>query len=324
MARVAVIERTGGPEVIQWATRDLPPPGPGEVRVRHTAVGLNFIDTYHRSGLYPLPLPTGLGGEAAGVVEALGEGVDGLAVGDRVATYGPAMGAYASERNVAAAGLFKLPEAIPDEVAAAVLLKGCTAEFLAERCGKVQPGWTVLVHASAGGVGSLLVQWLKHLGATVIGTAGSAEKAERARAAGADHVILYKQEDIAARVREITGGAGVPVVFDGTGKASWEASLKSAARRGLVISYGNASGPVEGVNLAVLNNHGSLFVTRPKLYDYYATPEDRAAGVGRLFELIAAGVIRPEIGQRFPLEAAADAHRAIEAGETVGSTLLIP
>lgn len=324
MARVAFIERTGGPDVIQWADRTLPPPGKDEVRVRHTAIGLNFIDTYYRSGLYPAPLPSGLGSEAAGVVEAVGDGVTALSPGDRVVTYGPGLGAYATERNIAASSLYKLPDAIPDDIAAATFLKGCTAEFLVERCGRVQPGWTVLVHAAAGGVGHLLVQWLKHIGATVIGTVGSPQKAERARAAGADHVILYKQEDITARVRELTGGRGVPLVIDGVGKESWPASLASTAPRGLIISFGNASGPVEGVNLATLNQHGSLFVTRPKLYDYYATPEDRQAGSTRLFDLLAEGVLTAEIGQRFALEEAAQAHRAIEAGETIGATVLLP
>ncbi|MCW4463174.1 quinone oxidoreductase [Sphingomonas sp. BT-65] len=324
MARVAVIEKTGGPEVIEWVERDLPPPGPGEVRVRHTAVGLNFIDTYHRSGLYPVPLPSGLGSEAAGVIEAVGEGVASLAPGDRVATFGPGMGAYASERNVPAEILVKLPDAISDEIAAAVMLKGCTAEYLIERAAKVQAGMTVLVHAAAGATGQLLVQWLKHLGASVIGTVGSAEKAARARSIGADHVIEYKSEDIAERVREITGGAGVPVVLDGVGGSTWEASLKSAARRGLIVSFGNAGGPVEGVNLGVLSRHGSLFVHRPTLWDYYVTPAERATGVARLFELVASGVLNVEIGQRFALEDAAEAHRAIAAGETMGATLLVP
>lgn len=324
MARIAQISRTGGPEVIEWIDRDLPPPGPGEVRMRTTAAGLNFIDTYHRSGLYPVPLPSGLGLEAAGEVTAVGPGVETLAPGDRVVTWGPTLGAYATERNLPAAHLFRLPEAIDDETAAAALLKGCTAEFLIERCARVQPGWTVLVHAAAGGVGLLLVQWLKHVGATVVGTVGTAEKAERARAAGADHVLLSREEDVAARVREITGGEGAPVVFDGVGAATWEPSLAATRRRGLVISYGNASGPVEGVKLATLNQHGSLFVTRPKMHDYYATPEESAAGVARLFDLIAAGVLRPEIGQRFALENVAEAHRQLEAGKTQGSTVLIP
>lgn len=324
MARTAYIERTGGPEVIQWSDHELPAPGDGEVRVRHTAIGLNFIDTYFRSGLYQIPLPSGLGSEAAGVVEAVGPGVSGLKPGDRVATFGPVRGAYATERNVAASLLFKLPDAISDEIAAAASLKGCTAEFLVERCGKAQPGWTVLVHSAAGGVGQLVVQWLKHIGVTVIGTVGSAEKMAQARANGADHVILYREEDVAARVRDITDGRGVPLVIDGAGKDSWQASLASAAPRGLIISFGNSSGPVEGVALATLNQHGSLFVTRPKLYDYYSTPEDRSAGYARLLDLLAKGVLRPVIGQRFALKDAAEAHRLVESGKTIGATLLLP
>lgn len=324
MARIARISRTGGPEVIEWIEQELAPPGPGEVRIRTTAAGLNFIDTYHRSGLYPVALPSGLGLEAAGVVTAIGPDVHQFAPGDRVATLGPGLGAYATERNLPAAHLFRLPDAIDDETAAAALLKGCTAEFLVERCARVQPGWTVLVHAAAGGVGQILLQWLKRVGAVVIGTVGSEAKVARARAAGADHVLLSREADIARQVRAITGGDGVPVVFDGVGAATWQASLASARRRGLIISYGNASGPVEGVNLATLNQHGSLFVTRPKLQDYYATPEERADGAARLFELIATGALRPEIGQRFALEDAAEAHRQLEAGETQGSTVLIP
>jgi NADPH2:quinone reductase len=324
MPHLAQITRTGGPEVIEWVERDLPAPGAGEVRMRTTAAGLNFIDTYHRSGLYPVPLPSGLGLESAGVVTAVGPGVKDFAPGDRVAAWDAGLGAYATERNVPADRLFRLPDAIDDETAAAALLKGCTVEFLIERCARVEPGWTVLVHAAAGGVGQLLVQWLKHIGATVIGTVGSEEKAERARAAGADHLLLSRRDDIAARVREITGGAGVPVVFDGVGAATWQASLAATRRRGLVISYGNASGPVEGVKLAALNQHGSLFVTRPRMGDYYVTAEERQAGTARLLDLIIAGALRPEIGQRFALEDVAEAHRRLEAGETQGSTVLLP
>jgi NADPH:quinone reductase len=324
MARAARIERTGGPEVIQWVDVDVAAPGPGEVRMRNTAVGLNFIDTYFRSGLYPTPLPGGLGSEAAGVVEAVGEGVTTLQPGDRVATFGPPIGAYATERNVPAASLFKLPDHISDETAAAALLKGGTVEFLVERCAKVQPGWTVLVHAAAGGVGQIAVRWLKAIGAKVIATVGTQAKVELAKAAGADHVLLSREDDIAARVREITGGEGVEVVLDGVGKATWDASLASTRRRGLIVSFGNASGPVEGVALGALARAGSLFVTRPTMFDYYVTPEERAAGSERLFEMLRTGAISVDIGQRFALEDAADAHRALEAGETTGSTLLMP
>jgi len=324
MARMARIERTGGPEVIEWVDVNVPPPGPGEVRMRNTAVGLNFIDTYHRSGLYPVELPSGLGGEAAGVVEAVGVGVTGLAPGDRVATFGPGLGAYSTERNVKASTLFKLPDDVSDEIAAAALLKGGTVEFLIERCAKVQPGWTVLVHAAAGGVGQIAVQWLKAIGATVIATVGNRDKAVLAQQAGADQVLLSREEDIAARVREITGGAGVDVVLDGVGKATWKASLASTKRRGLVVSFGNASGPVEGVNIGELARAGSLFVSRPTMFDYYVTAEERAHGSERLFEMLRSGAVRVSIGQRFSLEDAADAHRALEAGTTTGSTILIP
>ena len=322
MARAVVMERTGGPEVIAWVDVKLPDPAAGEVRMRNTAVGLNFIDIYHRSGVYPLKMPSGLGTEAVGVIEAVGEGVTGFAVGDRVGTFGPALGAYATARNVSAAALLPLPDDVDDTTAAALLLKGCTTEFLVERCAKVQAGQTVLVHAAAGGVGHLLVGWLKAIGATVIGTVGSAEKAAQATAAGADHVILHKTEDVAARVREITGGAGVPVVFDGIGMATWDISLASAAPRGLIVSYGNAGGRVTGVDIGSLATKGSLFVTRPTLFHYYVTPAERRDGTARLFEMLREGAIVPEIGQTYPLEDVAEAHRALEAGETRGATVL--
>lgn len=323
MTRTARIDRIGGPEVIEWIDIDLPAPGPGEIRMRNTVVGLNFIDIYFRSGVYPANLPCGLGSEAAGVVEAIGEGVTGLAVGDRVGTFGPTPGAYSSARNLAAATVFKLPDDIDDRTAAAVLLKGCTAEFLVERCARVESGQAVLVHAAAGGVGHLLVGWLKAVGATVIGTVGSEEKAAQVRAAGADHVILYKQEDTAARVREITDGAGVPIVLDGVGMSTWETSLACASRRGLIVSYGNAGGKVIGVDLGILSTRGSLFVTRPTLFSYYVTPEERQAGVERVFAMLRSGAIKLAIGQTFALEDAADAHRALAAGETSGSTILL-
>lgn len=323
MERMARIEATGGPEVIQWVDVALPPPGPGEVRMRNTAVGLNFIDTYHRSGLYPVPLPSGLGGEAAGRVEAVGEGVADFAVGDRVATFGPGLGAYSTARNVPAKTLFALPDDISDETAAAALLKGATVEFLVERCARVEPGWTVLVHAAAGGVGQIAVRWLKAIGATVLATVGNPDKVALAREAGADHVLVSRGEGVADWVGGITGGAGVEVVFDGVGKASWEGSLASVRRRGLVVSFGNASGPVEGVALGALARAGSVYVTRPTMFDYYVTPEERAAGSSRLFQMLRSGAVRADIGQRFALEGAADAHRALEAGKTTGSTVLV-
>ncbi|WP_426258514.1 quinone oxidoreductase family protein [Sphingomonas sp. DC1600-2] len=322
MARVARIDRIGGPEVIEWGDVNLPDPGPGEVRMRNAAVGLNFIDVYHRKGVYPVNLPSGLGSEAAGVVVAVGPGVTDFAPGDRVGTFGPALGAYATERNVPAKILLKLPDDISDQTAAAVLLKGCTTEFLVERCARVQAGQTVLVHAAAGGTGHLLVGWLKAIGATVIGTVGSTEKAVQAKAAGADHVLLHKSEDVAQRVRELTDGAGVPIIFDGVGMATWEVSLASAARRGLIVSFGNAGGKVTGVDLGILSARGSLFVTRPTLFSYYVTPEERQAGIDRVFAMLRSGAITPEIGQTFALEDAAAAHRALEAGETCGATVL--
>ena len=320
----AEFAQTGGPEVIMLREVDVPAPGPGEVTVVQSAVGINYLDTYHRGGVYPVKLPSGLGVEAAGTVAALGDGVSGLREGDRVATFGPALGAYASARNVPAASLFVLPDTIDERTAAAALLKAATTEFLVERCAKVQPGWPVLVHAAAGGVGLLLVQWLKHKGAVVIGTVSTAAKAEAARAAGADHVIRYDSEPVAAKVRELTGGAGVRVVFDGVGMSTWAASLDCAAHRGLIISYGNADGPVTGVGLGILAAKGSLSVTRPTLFDYYSDPAERAAGAALVWDMIGSGRIAVTIGQTWPLSEAAEAHRALEARETTGSSLLIP
>ena len=322
MERVAIIRSHGGPEVIEWESVELAAPAAGEVRMRNTAVGLNYIDTYYRSGIYPITLPTSLGTEAAGVVEAVGPGVEGLAVGDRVATFGLARGAYSTARNVVAASLFKLPDDIDDETAAATMLKGCTTEYLAERCGRVEAGWTVLVHAAAGGVGLLLTQWLTAIGAHVIGTVGDEAKAKLATEAGAQHIIQYRHEDVAKRVREITGGKGVPVVFDGVGMAMWEASLASTARLGLIVSYGNSDAPVTGIGLGVLASKGSLFVTRPTLFDYYAEPADRKAGAERLWAMLRSGKVKVTIGQRYKLEDVAQAHADLEGRKTTGSTIL--
>lgn len=320
----AFIETQGGPEVIDWCDITLSDPGSGQVLIRQTAIGLNYIDIYHRDGTYPVELPGGLGLEAAGEVIAVGSDVHGFVPGDRVATFGPQRDAYASARLVSAASLFKLPPTIDDDVAAAALLKGCTVEALVERCARVQPGWTVLVHAAAGGVGLILVQWLKAIGATVIGTVSTDEKEQAARVAGADYVIRYKQDDVAAHVREITDGQGVPVTFDGIGMATWESSLKSTARRGLIVSYGNAGGAVTGVNLGVLAQHGSQFVSRPTLFDYYIHPSERLAGANRLFDMIQNGAVNISVGHRYSLQDAARAHADLAAGRTTGSNLLIP
>ena len=324
MAHVVQMKRTGGPEVLEWVATNVPEPAAGEVRIRTTAVGLNYIDTYHRSDLYPLDLPAVPGSEATGIVEAVGEGVTRFAPGDRVGTFGPATGAYATERNVPVDQLVKLPDGVTDEQAAALMLKGCTAQFLIEDCAGVVPRQTVLVYAAAGGVGHILVGWLKAIGAHVIGVVGSAAKAEQTLANGADHVIRHDEEDIAARVRDLTNGDGVPVIFDGVGQATWQASLDSAARRGLIVSFGNAGGAVTDVSLATLAKHGSLFVTRPTLFDYVLSAEARQRSVDRVFAMLKKGAITAEIGQRFPLKKAVEAHRAIEAGKTSGSTILIP
>lgn len=322
-ARVVSLSRTGGPEVIEWIDVTLPAPAAGEVMVEQTAVGLNMIDTYHRRGIYPMALPSGLGVEAAGRVVAVGEGVTSLAVGDRVASFGPDLGAYATARIYTAANLFKLPDAISDQTAAAAILKACTTEFLVERCAHVQAGMPVLVHAAAGGVGLLLVQWLKHVGATVIGTVSTEAKADAARAAGADHVINYSSDAVAPAVRELTQGAGVRVTFDGVGLDTWEASLDSTGKRGLIVCYGNASAPVTGISLGVLAQKGSLFNTRPMLYHYYEDPAERAAGAARVWDLIANGTLDVTIGQTYALADVAQAHTDLEARRTTGSTVLV-
>ncbi len=314
--------RTGGPEVLEAVDLPVPSPGPGQVLVRHQAVGLNFIDTYHRSGLYPMKMPAVLGLEAAGLVEAVGEGVTRFKAGDRVA-YNGTLGAYTEAAVVPADRAVKVPEGVSLETAAAVLLKGMTAEFLVRRCHKVEPGQTVLIHAAAGGVGSILVQWAKALGATVIATVGSQAKAALARDHGADHVILYGEEDVAARVAEITGGQGVAVVYDGVGKDTFEASLKSLGRRGVLATFGNASGPAPAIAPLELGTK-SLFLTRPRLFDYIATTTELDESAAALFAVLASGAVKIEIGQTFPLAQARAAHEALEGRRTVGATVLVP
>lgn len=318
------IHRTGGPEVLQWEAVDVPSPAPGEVRVRHAAVGLNFIDTYHRTGLYPLPLPAGIGLEGAGMVEALGEGVSELQVGDRVAYAGGPVGAYAEVRNIPAHRLLKLPDAIGFETAAAMMLQGLTAAYLLRKTYCVQPGDAVLIHAAAGGVGLIACQWAKALGATVIGTVGSAAKAELAKAHGCDHVINYSTENFTQRVREITGGEGVAVVYDGVGKDTFMGSLDSLRPMGMMVTYGNASGPVPPLDLLLLSQKGSLFVTRPTLMNYTARREDLVALGEELFAMVVAGKVKIEVHQRYALRDAAQAHIDLEARKTTGSTILIP
>jgi NADPH2:quinone reductase len=315
--------RTGGPEVLELVNLPAPTAGPGEVLIRHEAIGLNFIDTYHRSGLYPLPMPAVLGTEGAGVVEAVGEGVTRLKPGDRVGYAGGPLGGYAELRTYRADRVVPLPDAVSTRQAAAALLKGMTAEFLLRRCYPVKAGDTVLIHAAAGGVGLILVQWAKALGARVIATVGTAEKAELARANGANETILYRQEDVADRVRKLTDGAGVPVVYDGVGADTFEASLASLGRRGVLVTYGNASGPAPAFAPLKLMR-GSLYVTRPTLFDYIATTAELDESAGALFDVLASGAVKVEIGQEFPLEQARQAHEALEARATVGSTLLIP
>ena len=322
-ATQAIIEQTGGPEVIQWHEVDLPAPGPGEVLVRHEAVGLNYIDTYFRTGLYPAAMPSGLGMEAAGVVEAVGEGVTHLQPGQHAVTFG-AIGAYATARIAPALQYLPLPEGIDSQTAAAVFLKGATVEALAERCAPLDAGEWALVPAAAGGVGQLLVQWLTARRVRVIGTVGSTEKMALATNAGAELVFLSADADLAGKVRAATGGAGVAVSYDGVGAATWEASLKSVRRRGTIVSFGNASGPVTGVNLGVLAQNGSLFVTRMTLFDYYREPAKTMTGAARLWEMVVNGKLSVNIGQTYPLLEAAQAHRDLEARLTTGSTLLLP
>jgi NADPH2:quinone reductase len=317
-------ETTGGPEVLQLVEVPVPEPRAGEILVRQQAIGINFIDTYHRTGLYPVKLPSGLGMEAAGLVERVGEGVTRFKAGDPVAYASGPIGAYAEFHVVVAERAVKPPAGIDARVAAAALLKGMTAEFLLRRCYPVKAGQTLLIHAAAGGVGQVLVQWAKHLGCQVIATVGSEAKADQARAHGADHVILYRHQDVAAEVRRITGGAGVPVVYDSVGAATFEGSLASLARRGMMVSFGNASGPAPAIEPGRLSRMGSLFLTRPTLFDYVATPAELDESAQALFAVIGSGAVKIEIGQTFPLAQARRAHEALEARDTVGASLLIP
>jgi len=324
MTRAIRIHETGGPEVLRWEEVMVGRPGPGEALVRHTAVGLNFIDTYHRSGLYPLELPAVLGMEAAGVVEEVGPEVDEVSPGQGVAYAGGALGAYSERRLIAARHLVPLPEDVSPEQAAAMMTKGLTAHYLLRRTHRVEPGETVLIHAAAGGVGLIACQWANHLGATVIGTVGSDAKAELARAHGCHHPIVYTREDFVTRVREITGGAGVPVVYDSVGRSTWEGSLDCLQPLGLMVSFGNASGAVPPIQPLVLSEKGSLFLTRPTLMAYTARRKDLLAAADELFAVVSSGAVRIEVRQRYPLAAAAQAHRDLEARATSGSTVLLP
>jgi NADPH2:quinone reductase len=318
------VHEHGGPEVLKYEEIELPPPGAGEIRVRQTAIGVNFIDTYFRTGLYKPPqLPFIAGNEAAGEVTALGQGVTGFAVGDRVA-YVVTLGCYAAERNVAAAMAVKLPDNVSDETAAAMMLKGLTVEYLLHRTYPVKKGDTILVHAAAGGIGMILSQWAKHLGATVIGTAGTEEKAELARGYGCDHVILYRQEDFAKRVAEITNGEKCHVVYDGVGKTTFEGSLDSLRPLGVLASFGNASGPVESFNLGILGAKGSLFVTRPTLFTFIVKRPWLEEMAKRLFDVVGSGAVKIGITKRAALKDAADVHRALEGRETTGAMILTP
>jgi NADPH2:quinone reductase len=321
--RAIQFTQTGGPEVLKVVEVPEPEPKPGQVRVRHEAIGVNFIDTYHRTGLYPVKLPCTPGGEAAGVVDAVGDGVTRVKAGDRVA-YSGGFGAYAEANVVSGDRVVKIPEGVDTRTAAASLLKGMTVEALLGRTYPVKAGETILVHAAAGGVGQIMTQWAKALGAVVIATVGSEAKAQMARTLGADHVILYRQQDVAEEVRRITGGAGVPVAYDSVGKDTFEGTLRSLARRGLFVSFGNASGPPDPVPPGRLAQGGSLYFTRPTLFDYIITTEELDASAGAVFEMIRSGKVKIEIGQTFPLDQARQAHEALQSRSTIGASLLIP
>jgi len=315
------VHETGGPEVLKWEEVEVGEPGPGQIRLRQEAAGLNFIDVYHRTGLYPQPMPFTPGVEGAGVVEAVGPDVTSVKVGDRVA-YGGPVGGYAEVRLIPADRVVALPDAISFDQAAGMMLRGMTAHMLLRRVHEVKAGETILVHAAAGGVGLMLCQWAKALGASVIGTVGSDEKAELARAHGCDHPIVYTREDFVAEVARITGGAKVPVVYDGVGRDTFMKSLDCLARRGTMASFGNSSGAVDPFQPGILAQKGSLFLTRPTLYDYTFDRADLEIAAAELFDIVGSGKVRIKIGQRFPLADAAEAHRALEARKTTGSTVL--
>lgn len=324
MTKVIRIHETGGPEVLSWDDVDIGDPGPGEARIRQTAVGLNYIDVYHRTGLYPIgDLPQSIGTEGAGVVEAIGDGVTEVAVGDRVA-YAPGLGAYAEARLIPAAKLVKVSDNVDDQTAAAMMLKGMTTSYLIRRTYPVQPGDVVLMMAAAGGVGQILSQWAKHLGATVIGCVGSEEKAELAKACGCDHTILYNTEDVAARVKEITDGKGAAVSYDGVGQATYYQSLDSLAPFGYMVSFGNASGPVPTVEVADLASRGCLFFTRPSLMPHTATRPQLEDLAGALMDVVGSGAVKISVEQTYALADTQQAHRDLEARKTTGSTVLLP
>lgn len=323
MTHAIRIHQNGGPDVLRWETLDVPAPGPGEVRLRQTAVGLNYIDVYFRTGLYAAPtLPFTPGLEGAGVVEATGEGVTTLKVGDRVAYASAPIGAYAEARLMPADRLVKVPDGISDQQAAAMMLQGMTTQYLVRRTYKVQAGETILVHAAAGGVGLMLCQWAKHLGATVIGTVSSEEKAALARANGCDHPVIYTREDFQSRVMEITNGQKVPVVYDSVGVDTFAKSLDCLAPLGMMVLFGQASGPVPPFELGTLAAKGSLFITRPTLFSYTAKPEDLVSTANELFDVVGKGVVKIAVNQTYALADAAQAHRDLEARKTTGSTVL--
>jgi NADPH2:quinone reductase len=323
MAKAVRFHKQGGPEVMQYEEVQVGDPGPGQARIRHTAIGVNFVDTYQRSGLYPMQLPQVAGNEGAGVVEALGQGVTDLKPGDRVA-YTGLPGSYCDVRLVPADRMVKLPEGITDEQAASMMLKGLTVHYLIHTTYPVKKGETVLWHAAAGGVGSIACQWLRHMGVTVIGTAGSDEKCALAKAHGAEHVINYSRENFVERVQAITGGKKVPVVYDAVGKTTWEGSLECLRPRGLMVSFGNASGPVAPVNLGILQAKGSLYVTRPTLATHIATRAELVQRSNDLFNVVKSGAVKIETTQRYKLADAAQAHRDLEGRKTTGSVVLQP